>query len=179
MGRKLDDVTGEHQVGDRVPEEGNRILSQALSGALAGFMATVPMSAAMKVMQMLLPWWEDYALPPSQITTRVARLLGLEEYVDDPREHLLLTVASHFGYGTAVGTLYPLLTRRLPLPPLARGVVYGLVIWFVSYLGWLPAMRILPPATEDPKGRNVLMITAHLIWGGGTGLLARRLELVQ
>ncbi len=171
MSHELDEMTGA-----RRPTERDLLLSRLLSGAAAGFMATVPMSVVMKAVQLLLPWWQHYALPPSRITKRVARRLGLEEYVDDRREHLVLTLAAHFGYGSAAGSLYPLLTHKIPLPPLLKGMGYGLLVWLGGYMGWLPAMRILPSVIERPVGRNILNITAHLTWGGVVGILTNRRE---
>jgi putative membrane protein len=46
----------------------------------------------------------------------------------------------------------------------------------VSYLGLLPALGILRPATEHPERRNALMIVAHLIWGSITGLIVARMQ---
>ncbi|HAE50229.1 MAG: hypothetical protein CMO30_07955 [Tistrella sp.] len=46
-------------------------------------------------------------------------------------------------------------------------------MWAASYLGWIPAARILKPATRHPWRRNLLMIAAHLVWGAS---LAKGLE---
>lgn len=43
------------------------------------------------------------------------------------------------------------------------------MVWSGSYLGLLPALNILPPATEHPPGRNALMIAAHVVWGSVLG----------
>jgi hypothetical protein len=56
------------------------------------------------------------------------------------------------------------------------GVGFGLAVWAVSYLGWLPAAGILSPATEHPARRNALMIGAHVVWGATTGLAVGRLS---
>ena len=44
-------------------------------------------------------------------------------------------------------------------------MVYGLGVWAMSYLGWIPAVRILTPAHRHPLRRNLLMIAAHIVWG--------------
>jgi putative membrane protein len=68
--------------------------------------------------------------------------------------------------------------RQIPLPPAVRaasiGSLYGLLVWTASYLGWLPAVGILAPATRHPARRNALMIVAHLIWSATLGLLVER-----
>ena len=43
------------------------------TGALAGVIATVPMTLFMLLMHRLLPKWQQYALPPERITTRLAK----------------------------------------------------------------------------------------------------------
>jgi uncharacterized membrane protein YagU involved in acid resistance len=64
---------------------------------------------------------------------------------------------------------------RTSLPAWLSGLLYGLGVWFVSYMGWLPAFRILPPATKQPRERTFVMIVAHAIWGIATGLLVNAL----
>ena len=44
-------------------------------------------------------------------------------------------------------------------------MAYGLGVWAMSYLGWIPAARILTPAHRHPLRRNLLMIAAHIVWG--------------
>jgi putative membrane protein len=44
-------------------------------------------------------------------------------------------------------------------------------VWAGSYLGLLPVLGILSPATRHPTGRNALMIAAHIIWGATLGIL--------
>ncbi len=46
-----------------------------------------------------------------------------------------------------------------------RGMLFGLLVWIVSYLGLLPGLRVLTPATEHPVRRSALMVAAHLVWG--------------
>jgi uncharacterized membrane protein YagU involved in acid resistance len=81
----------------------------------------------------------------------------------------------HFGYGAAAGALYVPLASRLDLPIVLRGVIFAMLLWTGSYLGWLPAARILPPATEHPSRRTLLMILAHLVWGSTLALVAHSL----
>jgi uncharacterized membrane protein YagU involved in acid resistance len=149
--------------------------STLLNGALAGFVATVPMSAAMLTMHRLLPEHEQYPLPPHQITAELAEKADMEEHLDEP-EHKLATTISHFAYGAASGALYASIAHRLPLSPAVGGALFGLAIWTGSYLGWLPAAEILRPATEHPARRNALMIVAHIVWGSVTGLVVAQLE---
>lgn len=88
----------------------------------------------------------------------------------DSSQRRSLTWLAHFGYGTAMGSLYGLIEPRLAGPPAVRGMTFGLGVWTGSYLGLLPALRLLRPATQHPPRRNALMIAAHLVWGLFLGL---------
>lgn len=139
-------------------------MNRLIAGAVAGLAATVPMSITMGAMFARLPRREKYPLPPREITDEVLHETGLRKHLSE-RSIAALTVASHFGYGTECGVVYGALEPRLPGPSLVKGMGFGLAVWTVSYLGWLPAFGILKPATEHPARRNALMIGAHLVWG--------------
>ena len=147
--------------------------SHLLTGALAGFAATVPMTAAMEILYHFLPRREQYPLPPSEIMTKITQDTGVLDHADR-EQHLAVTMAGHFAYGTAAGAFYATFAHKLPFSPMLRGIGYGLVVWTISYLNLLPALRILRPATEHPAGRNALMIAAHLVWGAALGMLTDR-----
>ena len=149
--------------------------SQAMfDGALAGLVATAPMTAVMLLLHRLLPAWEQYPLEPRRITTRLARRAGLDEVAEEEPAATAATAVAHFGYGAAAGALFPPLAGWLPVNKVAAGLAYGLAVWAGSYLGLVPALGLLSPATEQPRRRNLLMITAHLVWGGALGLLLAR-----
>jgi uncharacterized membrane protein YagU involved in acid resistance len=143
--------------------------SSLLAGALGGLVATVPMTATLELLHRRLPWWERYQLPPSQIVARLSRRLGLRRHMDQP-EHLTVTLLAHFGYGSAAGAVYAPIAERVPLPGMLKGVIFGLLVWSTSYLGLLPALGILRPATRHPPRRTALMIIAHVVWGATLGL---------
>lgn len=143
-----------------------------LKSALAGCAATLPMSVWMLAAQhWLLPRRERYPLPPEQITEHAAEAAGLDTVAENGPVLKAVTVVNHFAYGTAAGSLYAPL-RMLPGSPVLKGFGLGLLVWSGSYLGLLPALGLLSPATEHPARRSALMIAAHLIWGGVTGVLA-------
>ena len=137
-------------------------------------MATAPMSLTMVIGWRMLPRKEKYPLPPRLITEEITERAGLE---DDMTENQLvgLTIFSHFGYGALFGSLYALFKNRLPMHSSLRGVLTGMAIWIGSYLGWLPALGILRPATKHPWRRNLLMIIAHIVWGVTLGEVTRKL----
>jgi hypothetical protein len=152
----------------------NHMTTTAITnGAIAGLLATVPMTLSMKLMHQQLPAHEQYPLPPSEIMT-VAEEASLGEHLD-PLEHTAATLVAHFGYGAMAGALYSQIAAPLPLSPALKGSAYGVLVWSGSYLGLLPALGILKPATEHPAQRNALMIAAHIVWGAALGALFERM----
>jgi putative membrane protein len=147
-----------------------------VQGGIAGFVATIPMTVVMLGIHRLLPRHERYALPPEQITHEVLTAIK-GRFSTGKDERKALTLPLHFGFGAAAGAVYGVLAALLPLrrEPVASGVVFGWLVWLTAYLGLLPAFDILPPATEHPTRRNIMMIVAHTVWGGGTGWLTKRL----
>lgn len=77
---------------------------------------------------------------------------------------------------TLVGALYAPFALAGTAPPLSAGIGYGLAVWTASYLGWIPALGILPPATRHPPRRVALMVAAHVVWGATLGLFTDRLH---
>jgi putative membrane protein len=82
------------------------------------------------------------------------------------------TTVAHFGYGAMMGLLYAPFAKKLPLPAIVKGLLFGLLVWAASYLGLLPLLGLSESAPTEPTGRNLLMIAAHLIWGASTGAVA-------
>jgi putative membrane protein len=132
-------------------------------GTIGGIVATGPMTAAMIVLHRRLPRHERYSLPPREITMKFARKTGVDDQLDSDAR-AAATMVSHFGYGAAAGSIYTALLEPRK-HALTKGLLFGLLVWTASYLGWLPAAGILRSATEQPARRNLLMIGAHLIWG--------------
>jgi uncharacterized membrane protein YagU involved in acid resistance len=143
-----------------------------LGGALAGLVATLPMTLAMAALHSRLPPRERHPLPPRHITEKLAEESGLAPKLSEP-EMRTLTFAAHFAYGAAAGAAYGLLASLLRGPSVLGGVIFGLGVWAGSYAGWLPAANVLPSAGRESARRNPLMIAAHVVWGAATGALAR------
>jgi uncharacterized membrane protein YagU involved in acid resistance len=152
-----------------------------LTGALAGLAASIPMALVMMGLNRYLPRGARSAaeprrpLPPKLVTREMAERAGIEEVVEPGRRWEAATWLGHLGYGAATASVYPLVTRRLPLPEIARGMLFALGVWAGSYLGWLPALNVLPPATEQSPRRNAVMILSHLAWGSLLALLAKKM----
>lgn len=114
--------------------------------------------------------------PPERIVERGLAAVGAEQ------ERTRVDAAAggaHLVFGTACGALFGLIARVVrPRAPEALGVPFAVGVWIVSYFGWIPALRILPPPSEDRPGRAWTMLAAHLVYGVALGaawrVLARR-----
>jgi uncharacterized membrane protein YagU involved in acid resistance len=74
--------------------------------------------------------------------------------------------------GAAIAAMNPDLKKK-------TGAAAGLAVWLASYMGWIPAVGNLEPATRHPARRNALMIVAHLVWGASTSASIRELRLAR
>ena len=138
-------------------------------GALAGMAATLPMTIFMHSAWKRLPEQEKYALPPRQVTRKVIKTVRKSS----ERKQRALTLFLHFMFGALAGSIYEAVEEKVPVSPAVKGPLAGMAVWTGSYLGWIPALGILPSAIEHPWRRNLLMIVAHLIWGLSLSVLAR------
>jgi uncharacterized membrane protein YagU involved in acid resistance len=149
--------------------------SRLLTGALGGLVGTAAMTAAMRRLHGRLHEAERYPLPPREIIQSVAGRTDMERRADES-DLQDLTLVAHFAYGAAAGALYAV---ARPSDGIVAGAGYGLLVWAASYLGWIPGVAILEPATRHPRRRNELMLAAHVVWGATTALTIRELERAE
>ncbi|WP_141733391.1 DUF6789 family protein [Oligoflexus tunisiensis] len=145
------------------------------NGALAGLVATVPMTGAMFLMRR----WQQpqvQSLPPEKVADGIAKKLEVDQDMDRS-EKAAFTWLSHFGFGTGTGVLYPLVTPKPEEQSVLKGMLFGLGVWTVSYSGWIPAAGILRFPTKQSRSQVALQIMTHLVWGGVLGALTPRLRL--
>lgn len=97
-------------------------------GALAGLTATNAMTCFMRLAFDRLPMQHRYPLPPRELTDAL-----VSTDADRHPDTADLTVVAHFAYGSLAGALYPLIGKNR-----AAGILYGIFVWCISYLGWIP-----------------------------------------
>ena len=141
-----------------------------LSGAAAGALATVAMSASMFGFKRLGLMGE---MPPERITSRLLDRLGVSR--SRSAQDFLASI-NHVAFGAGGGAGFGVLRRRVPasVPTLSLGVLFASAIWAVSYAGWAPALGLMPPLTKDRVGRQPSMIIAHVIYGATLAYLVDR-----
>jgi len=155
-----------------------------LLGAAAGAGATIAMSGVMLVAQRAGLLGRS---PPRHIVERTLGWLGLR-HETSRNERQLLTAVAHLGFGATQGALYAVIEQRLgrrsqrssglrPRKPSATtGVPFGLLVWAASYVGWIPALGILPRPSRDRPGRPTSMVLAHVVYGAALATLLRKLQ---
>lgn len=153
----------------------NELMGSACRGAIGGLLATAPMTLCMQLMHRALPPEEKRPLPPREITAKTVQALDLgDELSGEAIEGL--TWVNHFGFGAAAGALFGTLMPHSEDRSILSGMAYGLAVYAVSYMGWLPMAGLLPRATRQPAGQNAMLVAAHLVWGAS---LAASMDLLQ
>lgn len=142
----------------------HRRLRRLSAGLTAGFLGTAAMTAAMVAMHRRLPPGQRGPLPPYHISMAAAQRVGVKRRLTQDAR-FATTMILHFGYGSVVGALYIPFARLVPCLRPVSGMVYGILVWAGSYVGWLPVTGLMSVATRHPAARNRLMIAAHLVWG--------------
>ncbi|HYG47937.1 MAG TPA: hypothetical protein VD846_08335 [Allosphingosinicella sp.] len=150
-----------------------KLTSRLLIGGIAGLVGTMAMTAAMRRLHRRLPAKERYPLTPREIVDSGSKQLGVPLAGEAAKD---VTTAAHFAYGAACGAMIAALN---PDPRKRTGAAAGVAIWLASYMGWIPAVGTLEPATRHPARRNLLMIGVHLVWGAATAAAIRELRLAR
>ncbi len=146
-------------------------MGRLIRGAMAGIGATIIMSVAMAAAKALGLIEET---PPKEITSRAEKAVGMGPDARSGPDFAVRWVLAHFGYGTFCGAVYAVLRRLIPGGAVVSGIVFGLLVWGVSYLGFLPALKLYPWPDEDRESRSAAMIALHVVYGASLGKLANR-----
>jgi glycine/D-amino acid oxidase-like deaminating enzyme len=140
-------------------EVASRFDEDLAPGAVGGALATAAMSVVMLASRRL---GLVGTLAPEHVTEAALDAAGVER---DEGEEDAATSLAHFAYGTASGAVFGLVGPHLPGPRAARGLLFAGGLLLVSYEGWVPAARILPPLrVQTPAGASTL-VTSHLVYG--------------
>ncbi len=139
----------------------NKDLRGTLGGAVAGVVATLPMSAVMFAAKKAGLMGE---YPPQLVAQKALAVAGAQP---SEGEKTTAAVAAHLGFGAVAGALFGPLYRRTQslAPPVVLGIGYGLAVYAASYAGWIPAADIMPAPPDDRPGRQPSMIVAHVVFG--------------
>lgn len=136
---------------------------------MAGFAATIPMTATMEAFRFFLPHEQARPMPPREIVDRTVEKAAEAQAVDD-RGRTLLTSVAHLAFGTVAGAVYGAAVGSKRSTMLV-GIEYGLAVWALAYGVGLPSLGLHPAATDDTKDRNEVLIASHVVWGAALGRL--------
>jgi uncharacterized membrane protein YagU involved in acid resistance len=141
-------------------------------GALAGLVATVPMTAVIGAGRVAGLMGTP---PPVEITENIAEQAGQDPDRQSP-EFQTAWLAAHVGYGTACGAIFSAIRPVLPRSDLVAGLLFGAAVWGVSYISLMPSLNLYPSAEDDSNQRQAVMIAAHAVYGTALASVEHRLR---
>lgn len=141
----------------------------AARGVVAGTVATGAMSLVLEAGRRVTSFRRQ---PPELI---VRTLLTGDPGRAVSGENVLALLA-HFGYGASCGAVFSLLTRRRRRTGAVPGVVFALLLWLISYAGWVPAAGVMAPAQRDDRGRQLALVAGHVVYGAALSIVLRRMR---
>lgn len=142
-------------------------LSRLAFGAAAGFAGTLAIQAFMTANQK----WFPSAAPPIrqdpgkfmvesvEATLPVTVRARIPEAVESGAAKLLA-----LGYGLTFGVLYAM-CRPGAGAPLRDGIALGVANWATGYVGWLPALGLMPPAWQQQPRQVTAGVVEHIVYG--------------
>jgi hypothetical protein len=147
----------------------NRLVRGTLSGLAGTVMMTIPILVTKKLKLFHTP-------PPVEISANVARKTPLLPDRSTPG-FPVVWLGAHLAYGAACATGYVISDSILrPDNTVEAGLVFGGVVWGVSYLGYLPALGLYPWPDADVRPRLAVMVVAHAVYGVTVAVVERRLR---
>lgn len=152
------------------PASRDTAVHDIVGGMVAGMAATMAMTVMMLAAQRLGLVGTQ---PPEKITRR---LLNRVSPLAGRGMRQEASTGAHLAFGTGAGAAFGVVRRFLPMAPVGlAGMAYGLSIYLLSYVGWLPALGLMPPPTDDRPGRQPSLVAGHLVYGVVLGIVSRRL----
>lgn len=150
--------------------ERSDLATRAALGMVGGLAGTLAIQALMGASQRWLP----QALPPVReepgafMVEQAERVLppSVRDHVPEGVEQVAARVLG-VGYGLAFGAAYAMLRPRGG-PTVQDGLILGAACWAAGYLGWLPAMGLIPPVWRQKAPQVIGPAAEHLAYGVAT-----------
>jgi hypothetical protein len=146
---------------------GIRLLKRAASGAAGGFVGALALQTLMSASRR----WMPDALPPIREDPGRFMVRQMEHALPETARGWISESAENFAaaglgvdYGMAFGALYGLIRPRGG-KLLTDGAVLGAVCWAAGYLGWLPALGLMPPVWRQRGPQVIAPAAGHLVYG--------------
>jgi hypothetical protein len=142
-------------------------LSRLAFGAAAGFAGTLAIQAFMTANQ---KWFPSVApsirQDPGEFmveSVEAALPVMVRERIPEAVESGAATLLA-LGYGLTFGVLYAMYRPKAGAP-LRDGIALGVVNWATGYLGWLPALGLMPPAWQQQPRQVTTGVAEHVVYG--------------
>jgi hypothetical protein len=156
------------------------LIERLALGAAAGFAGTIAIQGLLMATQKWLP---DF-MPPIRedpgefMVQKMAQALPPEMAAKVPTAAETAAAKSlAVGYGLTAGMLYTML-RPDADDVLSDGTALGLGTWASGYVGWLPALDLMPPLTEQRVAQTVGPVIHHFLFGVATVAVYRWLKRI-
>jgi hypothetical protein len=157
---------------------GSRRTNSPLGALLRGLLAGVAGTAAMTAYQELVQSGDDdladepkgdaerwqQAPAPAKVAKRI--LEGVFHAKVSADRIPLLTNATHWLYGSTLGTVYGLVQGTIRANPVAHGLAFGAGVWGFSYAQLVP-MGLYEPPWKYPAKTLAIDLSYHLVYGLG------------
>jgi hypothetical protein len=145
-------------------------LSRLALGAAAGFAGTLAIQALMTANQ---KWFPSAAPPIRQdpgefMVESVEAVLpvSVRERIPEVMESSAAKLLA-LGYGLTFGVLYAAYQSN-DSAPLRDGIVLGMTNWATGYVGWLPALGLMPPVWQQQPQQVAAAVVEHVVYGIAT-----------
>ncbi len=143
------------------------MIDRLARGVAAGFAG----SLALQALRSASDAWVPQSMPPIRKDPGEFMVEQAEAALPSAvREHvppLVETAAARslaLGYGLTAGAIYAAVRPRGG-DVLVDGVLLGLGTWAAGYLGWLPALGLIPPLPEQEVTETVGPVIRHVLFG--------------
>lgn len=147
--------------------ESRNILKRSLLGMAAGLAGTFALQGIRLPSQHLLP----ETMPPIRKDPGEFMVEQAEEVLPTRLRQQIPSVAEAvaerslaLGYGMTAGALYAAFHRTVG-DLIVDGLTLGMVTWAAGYLGWMPALGLMPPITKQNAAEVSGPIVQHLLFG--------------
>jgi len=163
--------------------DGDGMLFSALSGVIAGAVATWIMTAVTTLMydreDRAAREREDRARGDKTAyeiaAERTAKLTGRALTVKQRRR---IGLWIHWGLGIGAAVVYALIRTRIADPGILHGLIFGFVFWAVLDETMVPLLRLTPGPRAFPWQTHLRGLVGHLVFGATTEVTIALLALV-
>ncbi len=146
-----------------------------MHGALAGTLATTVMTGFFGLARWTGLYPEQF--PPTKITKSALDAVGLRAETGDDAE-IAVAAAAHWAFGTGAGAVFGVLQKwlHLRLPGILQGAAFGLLVWIVSYMGWVPAAGLMSHPRNQRPDQVLVLVASHVVYGASLGGVVQAIE---